>query len=692
MNLIKKEIDLNGKTMTIETGWWAKQANGSAVVRYGDTMVLVTVCASKDAKEGQDFFPLQVEYRERTYAAGKIPGGFFKRESRPSEKEILTARCTDRPIRPCFPEGFLNEVQVIVHVISQDQENDADVLAIVGAGTVLSISDIPFGKPVAGVRVCLVDDQYVVNPTFEQVERSTMDMIVAGTADSILMVEGGSFEISEDQMLKGIAAAHDAIKKICAAEAELVRECGKPKFAYTPKTLDSVLTAKVRELSFARVQQCYAIAKKEDRQDAVAALKKEVVEKLAAEYPEGAKDIKEVIHGLESDVMRESILSKGVRIDGRATNVIRPIHCQVGVLPRAHGSALFTRGETQGLVAATLGTKMDEQKIDALHGESWKDYMFHYNFPPFCTGEVKPIRGTGRREIGHGHLAERSLAAVLPSKEKFPYTIRVVSDILESNGSSSMASVCGGSLSLMDAGVPLKGPVAGIAMGLIKEGDQIAILSDILGDEDHLGDMDFKVTGTKDGITAFQMDIKIAGITPDIMLRALHQARDGRLHILGKMAEAIHEPRKDLSVYAPRIITLRVGVEEIGAIIGPQGKVIKDIQARTGATIAIEDDGTVLISSPGGVGGPEAKALIERIVEKPEIGRIYSGPVKGIKDFGCFVEYLPGKEGLVHISELANSRVGKCEDVVTLGEVIKVKLVDVDFNTGKVRLSKKQAE
>ncbi len=692
MQLLKKETEINNKKFSIETGAWAKQANGSAVVRFGDTMVLVAACASKEAKDGQDFFPLQVEYRERTYAAGKIPGGFFKRESRPSEKEILSSRCTDRPIRPLFPEGFMNEVQVIAQVISQDQENDADVLAITGASLALCVSDIPFGCPVAGVRVCQVDGNMVVNPTFEEVDRSTMEMIVAGSKDSILMVEGGSFEISEDVMLQGIDAGHQAIKKLCALQEEIVSAIGKPKFAFETKEPDSALVAKISGLCYDKLTECYSIAKKEARRDAIEAVKTSTIEALITEYPEKDKEIGNIFHDIEGKIMRAKILDHGTRIDGRKVNEIRPISSEVGVLPRAHGSAVFTRGETQALVATTLGTKLDEQKIDALHGESYKDYMFHYNFPPFSTGECKPIRGTGRREIGHGHLAERSLAAILPSKERFPYTIRIVSDILESNGSSSMASVCGGSLSLMDAGVPIKAPVAGIAMGLIKEGDRIAILSDILGDEDHLGDMDFKVTGTEKGITAFQMDIKIDGITPEIMLKALHQAKEGRLHILGRMAESIQSPRKDLSAYAPRIISIKIPVESIGLVIGPQGKVIKEIQEKTGAVIAIEDDGMVLISSTGGVGGPEAKAWIERLTEKPEVGRIYEGPVKGIQAFGAFVEFLPGKEGLVHISELASHRVGKVEDVVKLGEIIKVKLIEVDGVSGKVRLSKKQAE
>ncbi|MBL8025117.1 MAG: polyribonucleotide nucleotidyltransferase [Fibrobacteres bacterium] len=692
MQLYRRETEVNGRTYSIETGMWAKQANGSAVVRLGDTMVLVTVCVSKEMKDGQDFFPLQVEYREKAYAAGKIPGGFFKRESKPSEKEVLSARCVDRPIRPLFPEGFMNDTQVMAMIISQDQENDADMLAITGASLALCVSDIPFGGPVAGVRVALVDDKFIVSPTFEEVERSAMDMVVAGSKDSILMVEGGAFEVSEDTMIQGIMEGHKAIKKLCALQEEIAKECGKQKFVFVKSETDPVLKGKVKELVFDKLKAAYQIAKKEERRDSIEAIKKDAVSALEAEYPEQSKLIISLIHDLEAEIMRGRILEEGIRIDGRKTNEIRKITCQSKVLPRAHGSAVFTRGETQGLVVTTLGTKLDEQKIDALHGESWKDYMFHYNFPPFSTGEAKPVRATGRREIGHGHLAERSLAAVLPSKDKFPYTIRIVSDILESNGSSSMASVCGGSLSLMDAGVPIKSPVAGIAMGLIKEGDRTAILSDILGDEDHLGDMDFKVTGTREGITAFQMDIKIDGITPELMKSALEQAKAGRIHILGKMDEELNTPRTELSKYAPRILHLKVAVEDIGAIIGPGGKIIKEIQEKTGAVINIDDDGTVLIASTGGLGGPEAKAWIERITMKPEIGKVYQGTVKGIQNFGCFVEFMPGREGLVHISELAAARVNKVEDIVNVGDTISVKLIDIDPLSHKVRLSKKQAE
>ncbi len=691
MQLIRKEMELNGHPFSLETGKWAKQANGAAVARMGETMVLVTACVSKEVKDGQDFFPLQVEYRERAYAAGKIPGGFFKRESKPSEKEILAARCVDRPIRPLFPEGFMNDTQVIATIISQDQENDADMLAISAASLALCISDIPFAGPVAGVRVALVDDKFIINPTFEELEKSSADMVVAGSRDSIMMVEGGAFEISEEKMIEGILAGHEAIKKICALQDEIVKEVGKPKFKFEKVETDSALKDKISAITVDKLKAAYKIAKKEERRVAIETIKKDAVAALIAEYPEQEKAIIEIIHGFESDIMRARILDEGIRIDSRATNEIRPITCEVSVLPRAHGSAVFTRGETQALVASTLGTKLDEQKIDALHGESWKDYMFHYNFPPFSTGEVKAMRGTGRREIGHGHLAERSLAAVLPSKDKFPYTIRVVSDILESNGSSSMASVCGGSLSLMDAGVPIKAPVAGIAMGLIQEGDRTAILSDILGDEDHLGDMDFKVTGTSEGITAFQMDIKINGITPDLMRRALQQAKEGRLHILGKMEQAISVPRTELSKFAPRIINIKIAVADIGAVIGPQGKVIKEIQEKTGAVINIDDDGTVLIASTGGRGGSEAKAWIERITMKPEIGKVYNGVVKGIQNFGCFVEFMPGREGLVHISELASTRVAKVEDVVNIGDTISVKLLDIDPISGKIRLSKKQA-
>ncbi|OGJ87226.1 MAG: polyribonucleotide nucleotidyltransferase [Candidatus Raymondbacteria bacterium RifOxyA12_full_50_37] len=688
----KREIEINGKLFSFSTGVLAKQANGSALVRFGDTMVLVAATATKEPKPNAGFFPLSVEYREKTYAAGKFPGGFFKRETRPSEKEILSARCIDRPIRPLFPKDMFNEVQVIAMVISQDQENDADVLAMSAASLALCLSDIPFGGPVAGVRVGMIDGEIVINPTFEQVEQGTMDMVVAGSRESILMVEGGGYEISEEEMIKGITTAHETIKKIVAIQEELVAELGKPKFAIKPPEVNADLVSKVIALAAEKIRELNKVQGKHERQEQIDAFTAQIIEQLTPDFPECEKAVKETIHDIEKDTMRERILNEGMRVDGRSSEDIRPITSSVGLLPRAHGSAIFTRGETQALVAATLGTKLDEQKIDALHGETYKDYMFHYNFPPFSTGEVKPIRGTSRREVGHGNLAERSLAAVLPRKENFPYTIRIVSEILESNGSSSMASVCGGSLSLMDAGVPIKDAVAGIAMGLIKEGEKVAILSDILGVEDHLGDMDFKVTGTKEGITAFQMDIKISGITPEIMRKALDQARRGRLHILSKMAEAITKPRKDLSPYAPRILSLKIAVSDIGMIIGPQGKVIKEIQEKTGATIVIEDDGTVFISSPGGVGGPEAKAIIEQMTEKPVVGKIYSGIVKTVTNFGAFVEYLPQKEGLVHISELAASRVRVVEDVCNVGDTITVKLIGIDEATGKVRLSKKAAD
>jgi polyribonucleotide nucleotidyltransferase len=692
MKALKQSVEINGKTLSIETGGLAKQSSGAVVIRYGDTMVLVTAGATKEPKEDKGFFPLSVEYREKAYASGKIPGGFFKREARPSEKEILSARCVDRPIRPLFPEDMLNEVQVIAFVISQDQENDADILAITGASAALCISDIPFNGPVAGVRVGIVDDKIVLNPTFEEIESSTMDMVVAGTGDSIIMVEGGGYEVPEDRMVECILKAHEAIKQMIAIQEALVKACGKEKFEVKPKEVDQNLVEKVKSLAQERLTAANDIQGKEQRQAAIDSLVEEIIGQLSEEFPECDPTVKETCHDIEKALMRKKILEQGTRVDGRKTDEIRDIECQVGVLPRAHGSAVFTRGETQALVATTLGTKFDEQKIDALVGETYKDYMFHYNFPPFSTGEVRPIRSTSRREVGHGNLAERALATILPRKENFPYTIRIVSDILESNGSSSMASVCGGSLSLMDAGVPGKAPVAGIAMGLIKEGDKVVILSDILGVEDHLGDMDFKVAGTREGITAFQMDIKIDGITPEIMQNALKQAQAGRLHILSKMNEAIEEPRKDLSVYAPRIITMKIDVEDIGMVIGPQGKMIKEIQEKTGATIAIEDDGTVLISSTGGLGGPEAKEIIENLVAKPELGKIYSGKVKNITNFGAFVEFLPQREGLVHISELANYRVNRVEDVLTLGEEINVKLTEIDPVSGKFRLSKKLAE
>lgn len=686
--------NIDGKEIVIETGKIAKQAGGSVVVRSGDTMVLVTACSS-DPREGIDFFPLTCEYRERLYAGGRIPGGFFKREGRLTEKETLSSRLIDRPIRPMFPDGYKNEVQIIASVISADPKIEPDVLAMTGASAALMLSPIPFLEPVAGIRVGRVNGEYVAFPTVEQVSEGDMDMVVAGSESSILMVEGGGYEISEEDMLGGIKFAHEKIKQLIEIQKELIGsvEVKKNEFSAGEKENEEIIE-KINSVSGGDIRKAFDINDKKERSGVLAEIYKATEEKLTAGIESEEEkailcaEIKGCFKKAESAQMRKMILEESVRIGGRKQDEIRPITCEVGLLPRSHGSALFTRGETQSLVTSTLGTKLDEQKIENIQGDSYKSYMLHYNFPPYCTGEVKPIRGTSRREIGHGHLAERSLAPVLPVEDAFPYTIRVVSDIMESNGSSSMASICGGSLSLMDAGVPIKTGVAGIAMGLIKDGDNIAILSDILGDEDHLGDMDFKVAGTKDGITAFQMDIKIDGITFEIMEKALRQAKDGRLHILGKMNEAITEPRKDISQYAPRMITVKIPVDKIGALIGPGGKTIRGIQDKTGATITVDDDGTVLIASVEGAGGESAREFVESLAAEPEIGKTYTGTVKGIQSFGAFVEFMPGREGLLHISEIDRKRIEKVEDVLNMGDEVTVKLLNVD-NQGKCKLSRK---
>ncbi|MBU0983227.1 MAG: polyribonucleotide nucleotidyltransferase [candidate division Zixibacteria bacterium] len=684
----KVELELGGRTMTIECGRVAKQANGAVTVQYGESMVLSTVCAEPEAKLGFDFFPLTVEYRERSYAAGKIPGGFFKREGRPSEKEILSARIIDRPIRPLFPADFKGETQVINFIISHDQQNDTDVLALVGSGACLAVSDIPISKTVAGVRVGRIDGQFVINPTFSQMEECDLHITMAGSADSIAMVEGGASEVSEEAVIEALQFGHDHVKQIVAKIEELRQMCGKEKFEYEPVAIAEDLTRRVTELVGDRLSEANHIADKVERNARKKEIKAEILEALAEEFPEGEKDIKNVFHDLDSEAMRNMILKEGRRIDGRRMDEVREITCEVGFLPRAHGSAIFTRGQTQSLAATTLGTKVDEQRLDELEGDSTKSFMLHYNFPPFSTGETKQIRGTNRREIGHGNLAERSLSPVIPNESSFPYTVRVVSDIMESNGSSSMASVCAGSLSLMDAGVPTKTAVAGIAMGLIKSDDQTAILTDILGDEDHFGDMDFKVAGTSEGINAIQMDIKITGLDIDTMRKALDHAKTARLHILGKMNEALPKHRDQLSEYAPRIITLHINPAKIGEVIGPGGKIIRAIVEETGAKIDISDDGTVLVASVDGEAGRAAVARIQALVEEPEIGRVYSGTVRRTTTFGAFVEIIPGTDGLVHISELDTSRVERVEDICRVGDRMDVKVLNIDPE-GKVRLSRK---
>ncbi|MDX9856943.1 MAG: polyribonucleotide nucleotidyltransferase [candidate division Zixibacteria bacterium] len=682
------ELEIGGRTLTIESGRMAKQANGAVTVRLADSMVISTVCADTEPKSGFDFFPLTVEYREKSYAAGKIPGGFFKREGRPSEKEILSARIIDRPIRPLFPDDFRGETQCISFVISHDQQNDTDVLALIGTAAAIAISDVPISKTVAGLRVGRVDGQYVVFPTVDQLEESDLTIVMAGSADAITMVEGGGREVSEEDLIGALMFGHDHIKLIVEKIEELKRMCGKEQFEYTPVAIEKPLVDRVTELVGTKFDDANRIVAKEDRRKRKKEIEAEVLEALAEEFEECESDIKTVLHDLDSASARNMILTEERRIDGRGPDDIREITCEVGVLPRAHGSALFTRGQTQALVAATLGTKYDEQRLDELEGESTKSYMLHYNFPPFSTGETKPIRGTSRREIGHGNLAERALVPVIPNEEAFPYTVRVVSDIMESNGSSSMASVCGGSLALMDAGVPIKTAVAGIAMGLIKSDSKTVVLTDILGDEDHFGDMDFKVAGTSEGVNAIQMDIKITGLDIDTMRMALDKARRARLFILDRMNATISKHREQLSQFAPRIITIKINPAKIGDVIGPGGKVIRAIVEETGAKIDINDDGTVLIASVDGEAGQAAVARIKALTEEAEIDKVYNGIVRRITDFGAFVEILPGTDGLVHISELDTQRVNKVEDICRVGDRMEVKVINIDRD-GKIRLSRK---
>ncbi len=687
--MVTKQIEIGGKLFSIETGRFAKQANGSVMVRYGDTMVLVTAVASPEAKPDQDFFPLQVEYREKTSAAGKFPGGYIKREGRPTEKEILSSRLIDRPIRPLFPGEFKNETQVIAFVLSHDGENDADVLAAVGASAALTISDIPFECPMAEVRVGRLNGSFIVNPTFQQLKDCDIELVVAGTADSLMMVEGESRQISESELLDALKFAHEEIKKIVQLQNELRSEVGKPKMVVPQSQVDELIKKDVYDLAYDKLKQIvYSILTKEERSQKNNELIDFVKKSIAEKYPEQEKVIDELLHDLEKEFMRERILKEGIRLDGRNTKQIRPITIDLGILPRTHGSALFTRGETQSLTSVTLGTKNDEQTIDGLIEEYTKKFMLHYNFPPFSVGEVGRMTGVGRREIGHGHLAERALKVVVPAEDQFPYTMRVISDILESNGSSSMATVCAGSLSLMDGGVPIKKAVAGIAMGLVKEGDQYAILSDILGNEDHLGDMDFKVAGTDEGITAFQMDIKIHGISFEIMEKALQQAKDGRLHILKIMNEAIVQPRESLSQFAPRLLTMKVDTDQIGLIIGPGGKTIQGMQRLFGVEIAIDDTGTVNIASPNKENAAKCKEYIKKMTATPEVGEIYDGIITKIMDFGAFVEILPGKEGLLHISQIDNKRVNKVTDYFKEGDKVTVKLLKVE--NGKFSLSRKE--
>jgi polyribonucleotide nucleotidyltransferase len=687
--IVKKEVEIGGKTFSIETGRYARQAGGAVMVRYGDTMVLVSAVAAAEAKEDQDFFPLQVEYREKTSAAGKFPGGYIKREGRPTEKEILSARLIDRPIRPLFPKEFKNETQIIAFVVSYDGENESDVLGAVGASAALMISDIPFEGPLAEVRVGRVEGQLIVNPTYQQMKMSDIELVVGGTADSIMMVEGEAKEVNETELLETLKFAHNEIKKLVQLQNELREAAGKPKMSFAQKEIDETLLKEVNEIAYEKYKEIvHSILTKEERSEKNKELKEFVISSLAEKYPEQESLISEILHDMEKDLMRKRILEEGIRLDGRNTKQIRQVSIELGILPRTHGSSLFTRGETQSLTTLTLGSKNDEQSIDGLTEEYSKKFMLHYNFPPFSVGEVGRMIGVGRREIGHGNLAERALKNVLPAEDKFPYTMRVISDILESNGSSSMATVCAGSLALMDGGVPINKSVAGIAMGLVKEDDKFAILSDILGNEDHLGDMDFKVAGTSDGITAFQMDIKIKGISFEIMELALQQAKEGRMHILEIMDQSINMPREHLSQWAPRLITMKIETDQIGLVIGPGGKTIQGMQRLFGVDIVIEDDGTVNIASPNKENAAKCKEYIKKLTATPEVGEIYDGVITKIMDFGAFVEILPGKEGLLHISQIDNKRVNKVSDYFKEGDKVTVKLLKIE--NGKFSLSRKE--
>jgi len=685
----KVEVEIGGRTLSLETGKLAKQAGGSVLVTYGDTVVLVTATAAKEPNPNVDFLPLTVEYQERFYAVGRIPGSFFRREiGRPTEKETLTCRFIDRPLRPLFADGYQNETQVIATVLSADKQNDPDMLAMVGASCALGISDVPFLGPIAGVRVGFIDGAYVLNPTQDQLDKSRMDLIVAGSKDAVVMVEGGTDSLSEEEVLAGIFFGHEALQPVLAIQEEMKAAVGKTKMTVEPKPVNEELQKKVAEVAAGDMQQVITTVDKMERGAAQKELQNKVLEALGEEFPESEKEIKSLFKELNKQMMRDRIVKENARIDGRSMDEIRPINCEVGTLPMVHGSSLFTRGETQAIVTATLGSGEDEQRVESLYGMDFNPFMLHYNFPPYCVGEVRFLRGPSRRDIGHGALATRAIKAVLPDREQFPYTLRIVSEVTESNGSSSMATVCGGSMALMDAGVPIKKPVAGVAMGLIKEGDKVIVLSDILGDEDHLGDMDFKVTGTDEGITALQMDIKIAGVSKEIMSRALEQAKGGRLHILGKMQEGIAEPRAELPEHAPKIFSIQINPDKIRDLIGPGGKIIKGLSAEYGVKIDVEDSGKVSIFAPDGRVGAEVTEKIKGITEEAEIGKIYTGTVQKIVDFGAFVEILPGTDGLVHISELDNKRVENVTDVLKEGDTVKVKVLNID-QRGKIRLSRK---
>src|SRR4051812_6259747 len=693
MSFVRESVMVNGRPLTFETGRLAKQAHGSILITFGESVVLVTAVSSEE-RPGLDFFPMTCEYVEKTFAAGKIPGGFFKREGRLRDDEILVCRIMDRPLRPLFPDGYRRDTQVIATVLSADKINPTDVLALTGASAALHISDIPWSGPIVGIRVSRIEGEFVAYPTFEQQEKADIDLVVAASKDAIVMVEGGAAEASENDVVEALMFAHRSAQPILELIEKMRAAVGKPKREFAPIGLPAEIQKRVADLVDADLAAATRVTDKKARYEGYSTLKKKLAETVLAEVgPEKwvayEKLVKAEFEERKAHIVREFVLKDGKRIDGRDTKTVRPIMCEVGLLPRVHGSALFQRGETQAIVATTLGTSSDEQKIDALTGERWKRFLLHYNFPSFSTGETKPMRGPGRREIGHGALAERALLRLIPESDKFPYTIRIVSETLESNGSSSMAAVCGGCLSLMDAGVPIKSPVAGIAMGLISDGSRIAVLSDILGDEDHLGDMDFKVCGTERGITAIQMDIKIAGLSRDILSRALEQAKEGRKHILGKMLEALAAPRSDLSKYAPRITTIKVKPDQIRLVIGPGGKTIKGIIDQTGVAIDVEDDGTVNVASSDSDAVKKALDIIKGLTAEPEIGAIYDGVVKRIADFGAFVEILPNTDGLVHISEIAHERVERVEDVLKEGDKVQVKVISVD-REGKVRLPRRE--
>jgi polyribonucleotide nucleotidyltransferase len=686
----KVEIEVRGKLLSIETGEIAKQSDGAVLVRYGDTVLLATVVANKKEREGLDFFPLTMDYQEKAFAAGKIPGGYFKREGRPTEKEILTSRLIDRPMRPLFPEGFYCETQGIVSVLSYGEENASDVLGIIGMSAALTISDIPFHGPVAAVKVGLLNGQLLINPDLSESDTTELNIVVAGTEDAVIMVEGGASEVSERVLLDAIEYGHSEIKKIVAVQKALRGLAGKPKRPLVEKPVNVELQESVKAHVIGRIKEHIAIPGKQRRQEALDMLLEDALNHFNAEEKGLTKEIANIFFDIEKELVRKMIINEGIRADGRRSDEIRQITSRVGLLPRAHGSALFVRGETQALVAVTLGTADDEQKIDSLEGETYKAFMLHYNFPPFSVGEVKPLRSPGRREIGHGALAEKSLKMVIPAKEVFPYTIRIVSDILESNGSSSMATVCGATLALMDAGVPIKAPVAGIAMGMVQEGDKTVVLTDILGLEDHLGDMDFKVTGTEEGITAFQMDLKTGGVGKDVMEKALEQARQGRVFIIGKLKEALSAPRETLAPHAPRIYTMQIKQDKIRDVIGTGGKVIRGIIEQTGVKIDINDSGIINIASSDETSASKAIEIIKGIIAEAELGKIYHGKVKRVVDFGAFVEILPGTEGLVHISQISEKRIAKVTDEIQEGDEVLVKVIEID-KTGRIRLSRKEA-